>query len=182
MKNIKSTAEFISFYIFSFFIYCFIGWVYEVITMYAFGYGFVNRGFLYGCYIPIYGFASLFFLLTLSKMVKKKFKIKNIPVTPIMVFLAVFVMSSIIEYASSYILETVFHLKLWDYSGYEHNLNGRISLKSSIYFGIGGLIIFYIVQPLLDKLRRHMKSEITIIIGLIIAVIMTTDFIITVSK
>lgn len=184
LKNniIKQRAEFITFYICSFFVYCFIGWIYEVITMYKLGFGFVNRGFLHGCYIPIYGFCAIFFIIILHGLVRKKICIGKINITPLIVFISVFILSSVIEYAASYILEKVFNLRLWSYNDYKYNLNGRIALASSCFFGIGGILIFYVIQPLLDKLRKKTKPEIIIISGIIIAVIMITDFIITVWK
>ena len=44
-----------SFFVVAFIVYCFIGWCYEVIWEAAIGHGFVNRGFLFGPYLPIYG-------------------------------------------------------------------------------------------------------------------------------
>lgn len=176
MMKIKKTTETAAFYICSFFVYCVIGWIYEVIVMYSRGFGFVNRGYLHGCYIPIYGFCSLFFLIVLNGIRKRKFTAK-----PFVIFFSVLILSSLIEYSASYILEKVFNLRLWNYSDYKYNLNGRIALESSVYFGIGGLIIFYVVQPLLDKLRTHVNPIAIIISGILIAAVMISDFIITVT-
>lgn len=181
MKKQLNKLETPAFYICCFFIYCFIGWVYEVITMYHLGFGFVNRGFLHGCYLPIYGFSALFFILIFGKTAQRKFKVRKISFTPLIIFLLVFITSSVIEYSASYILEKCFNLKLWSYNSYKYNLNGRIALESSIYFGIGGLVIFYIVQPVMQKIRKHIKPEITIACGLIISAVMISDFIITIS-
>ena len=175
MMKKRKTIETAAFYMCSFFVYCVIGWIYEVIVMYSRGFGFVNRGYLHGCYIPIYGFCSLFFLIVLNGVRKRKFIAK-----PFVIFLSVFILSSLIEYCTSYILETVFELRLWNYSDYKYNLNGRIALESSIYFGIGGLVIFYVVQPLLDKLRKHINPNEVIISGAVLAAVMISDFIITV--
>lgn len=172
----KKKAETAAFYICSFFVYCVIGWIYEVIVMYSRGFGFVNRGYLHGCYIPIYGFCSLFFLIVLNGIRKRKFAAK-----PFVIFFSVLILSSLIEYSASYILEKFFNLRLWNYSDYKYNLNGRIALESSIYFGIGGLVIFYVVQPLLDKLRTRINPNAIIISGILIAAVMISDFIITVT-
>ncbi len=179
MNRNKDKIEFITFYICSFFVYCLIGWIYEVITMYHLGFGFVNRGFLHGFYLPIYGFSALFFIFLFGKIAGKKVRIGKIPVTPLIIFILVFLTSAVIEYSASYILEKFFNLRLWSYNSYKYNLNGRIALESSIFFGIGGLIIFYVVQPLMNKIRKHIKPEITIVSGIIIAVVMISDFIIT---
>ena len=138
----RNKIEFITFYICCFFVYCVIGWIYEVITMFNLGFGFVNRGFLHGFYLPIYGFSALFFIFAFGKIAEKKFKVWKISFTPLIIFLLVFITSSVIEYSASYILEKCFNLRLWSYASYKYNLNGRIALESSTYFGIGGLIIF----------------------------------------
>ena len=56
----------IGFWICCFLVYCVIGWIYEVIWEFKVGNGFVNRGFLYGPYLPIYGFGVLTLLLILK--------------------------------------------------------------------------------------------------------------------
>lgn len=171
--------EKISFLGITFFIYCLIGWIYEVsLTYYKFQI-FVNRGFLHGPYIPIYGLGAFILLITLHKIFESKVYIKRIPITPLVIFILTFIITSIIEYSASYILEKFFNLVLWDYYGYKYNLNGRICLTTSTYFGIGGLIVFYIVQPLLNKIRTLLNDKVTIVLGLSIISIMIVDFIIT---
>ena len=55
MNMLKKCNKYINF----FFVYCVIGWIYEVIWEAAIGNGFVNRGFLHGPYLPIYGIRGL---------------------------------------------------------------------------------------------------------------------------
>lgn len=172
-------TEKISFLGITFFIYCLIGWIYEVVLTYHAFNCFENRGFLHGPYLPIYGFSAIFLIITLNRIHEKKVYIKKIPITPIVIFILTFIISSVIEYIASYILENGFNLVLWDYYGYKYNLNGRISLTTSTYFGIGGLIIFYIVQPLLRLLKNKISFKILNPIGIGIISIMILDLIIT---
>ena len=82
----------LSFYTFAFLIYCIIGWIYEVIWEFAVGNGFVNRGFLFGPYLPIYGFGVLILYFLLSKVMKKDIRIfKKIKITPIIVFILILI-------------------------------------------------------------------------------------------
>ena len=62
------------FYVCCFFVYCVIGWIYEVIWEFKVGNGFVNKGFLHGCYLPVYGFGGIILLFSLKKLMNKKDK------------------------------------------------------------------------------------------------------------
>lgn len=166
-----------AFWVCCFWVYCFIGWIYEVIWEFAVGNGFVNRGFLHGFYLPIYGFGALILYLILNKLMKKKIKIWKINITPIIVFLAILVIVSVIEFSASYFMELFFHKRWWDYSYDKFNLDGRISLRNSSLLAIGGMFFLYAVQPILDKLFGKIKSGILNKIAILIIVGMTVDFI-----
>ncbi|MCC8069939.1 MAG: putative ABC transporter permease, partial [Ruminococcus sp.] len=108
-----------SFWSCNFLIYSIVGWIYEVVlTYHVFGI-FINRGFLHGTYLPIYGFTGLILSFILNIIIRKPIYIKRVPITPIIVFLIVFAVTSIVEYSASYILEKCFNLVLWDYSMYK---------------------------------------------------------------
>ena len=88
----------IKLYFFSFMLYALIGWIYEVILEFYYGNGFVNRGFLFGPYLPVYGFGALLIIFTIQGFSRKKIKIKNISITPILVFILIFLLTSVVEY------------------------------------------------------------------------------------
>ena len=169
------------FYVLAFFTYCFIGWIYEVIWEAAIGNGFVNRGFLYGPYLPIYGFGVLTLYFILRKLMKRKIKLfGKINITPIIVFIAILIIASIIEYFASFIMELLFHKRWWDYSYDILNLNGRISLRNSSILAIGALALLYLVHPILDKYYNKLKPNFLKLVASIIIVVMVIDFIITI--
>ena len=169
-----------SFYVCCFLVYCIIGWIYEVIWEFAVGNGFVNRGFLYGPYLPIYGFGVLILLFLLKKLLSNTIKIGKINIKPIVIFLAILVIVSVIEYLSSYGMELLFHKRWWDYSYDKFNLNGRISLRNSSLLATGGFILVCFVQPILDKILGKMNKKIIKISSILIISIMSIDFIITI--
>lgn len=176
----KTDSKNWSFYTCCFIVYCFIGWVYEVIWEFAIGNGFVNRGFLYGPYLPIYGFGVLILLFLLHKLISKKIKFGRINITPILVFLAILLIVSIIEYIASVGMELLFHKRWWDYSYDKFNLNGRISLRNSSLLAIGAFALIYLVQPLLDKFIGNKSKKALKIASIIIISVVTIDFIITI--
>jgi uncharacterized membrane protein len=175
-KNTKNW----SFYTCCFIVYCFIGWVYEVIWEFGVGNGFVNRGFLHGPYLPIYGFGVLILLFLLNKLLEKKIKLGKINITPILVFLAILLIVSVIEYFASFVMELIFHKRWWDYSYDKFNIDGRISLRNSSLLAIGAFALIYLIQPLLNKTVGKISKKKVNIAGAIIATIMIIDFIITI--
>ena len=177
----KEEKRSFSFYVLAFFTYCFIGWIYEVIWEAAIGNGFVNRGFLHGCYLPIYGFGVLTLYFILKKLMKRKIKIfKKINITPIIVFLAILVIASSIEYFASYIMELLFHKRWWDYSYDILNINGRISLRNSSILAAGAMVLLYGIHPILDKYYNKLKPKILNTVAVIIISVMVFDLIITI--
>ena len=169
----------VSFYICAFLVYCFIGWVYEVIWEFKVGNGFVNRGFLYGPYLPIYGFGVLTLYFILKKPLKTKIKIGKINIMPIFVFIAILVVASLIEYVVSFGMEVLFQKRWWDYSYDFLNINGRVSLRNSSLLAIGAFVLLYGVQPILEKTIRKINGKVLKVLATIIVLVVGVDFIIT---
>lgn len=130
----------------------FLGWLYEMV-LYLFKDGtFVNRGVLHGPWLPIYGFGCLV-VVWLKKRVGKK---------P-MAFFGISVLAcAVIEYFGSWLLETLYHMRWWDYSDCWMNLNGRIFLGGLLGFGAAGMLFAYGLYPILKKklggLSRHNRE------------------------
>lgn len=127
----------------------------------------INRGFFFGPICPIYGVGALCITLTLSKYQSD----------PFIIFIMGLLLTSIIEYYTSYILEKIFHNKWWDYSYRWDNINGRICLKNSILFGIGSLFIIYLINPYVNKLFAYFSDKFIIIFGIIIFIVFMIDWI-----
>lgn len=121
--------------------YSFIGWIVEVLWVFAKSQHLENRGFLTGPFLPIYGIGAIVLILFVEPYVSN----------PFLVFLASVVATSTLEYLSSLILDKVFHISLWDYHDRRFNLRGRICLENSLGFGALGLLLIYVLQPLISK-------------------------------
>lgn len=103
------------------------GWVLESTYKSLVERRWVNSGFLSGPFVPIYGFGVLSIAL-LERL------LATAP-TPLR-WMAVVLAPSVVEYATSFLLEKVFKLRLWDYSDRPLNLNGRICLAFSACWGV----------------------------------------------
>ena len=85
----------------------------------------------------------------------------------------------ILEYFTSYVMEKLFNARWWDYSHKKFNINGRICLETTIPFGLGGMGIIYIVNPLIEKVLSYLSSNGLIIIGIIVMIIFFSDLVVS---
>ena len=132
-----------------FLLFAFIGWIWEVVVFLLQTGTFVNRGSLYGPWIPIYGAGGSMIIVLLSSLRKK----------PLAEFFAIVVLCGIVEYFTSWILEEIHGMRWWDYSGYFLNLDGRICAEGLIAFGVLGLMAIYLLAPALDTLFMKINAR-----------------------
>ena len=125
-----------------FLLYSFVGWVCEEIWVSTLYCKIEKRGMLAGPVCPIYGFGALIIL----------FAIYPWRGTWVRLFIASAVCASVLEYFSSWLLETLFHTKWWDYSKQHFNLNGRVCLLNSCAFGVGGVCLDHFLHPVALKI------------------------------
>ena len=147
------------------------GFIYETI-FYRIDLGyFVKRGSTFGPWIPIYVFGGLFIYLLTSKFCKK----------PLLVFLLSMIISGVLEYLTGMFFYEVLNKRLWDYNTEIlnfGNINGYICLRSVLFFGISGLILNYLLIPLLNKLIKKVNYKMLNIICIILISLFILDIII----
>lgn len=125
----------------------------------------VNRGFLCGPYCPIYGVGALFIL----------FILKRFESDPVLVYLLGAIITTALEYVTSFILEKIFHNKWWDYSDEKFNINGRVFLFNSLLFGLGSLVIIYTGYDLATKFISLFSYNFLTIISYILLILFIID-------
>lgn len=163
-------------YFLYFMFYSIIGWVYEVfLEVVVYRWGFSNRGVLFGPYCVVYGFGAVILLLTLSGLMKQKRKLGPVNITPVLVFIGIVVITTVIELIASYIMEFTMGEWMWDYTRFSFNFQGRIALNPSIRFGIGGMVILYLLHPLARKLTEKASTKAQRILALIFLVVLVAD-------
>lgn len=162
--------KYISSLIISFFVYGFAGWIWEsFICPLATGHKIKNSGFLIGPIVPIYGVGALMVSLLLS---------------PTYSYLTIFIegafVACVIEYLTSWGMETMYHRRWWDYSDKAFNVNGRVCLEGFLVFGLFSVIAVKFIQPfLMDKIMAHQDIGL-IILATILCTLFSIDFIITI--
>ena len=149
--------------------YSFAGWVYESILVSCQERRWVNRGFLNGPLCPIYGTGAVAGVVVLGG-------VRN----PVVLFVLSMVGASILEYFTSWAMEQLFHARWWDYSHFRFNLNGRICLLGALVFGIAGVVIVDVIQPVVEHVTVMVPLRIIHIVCAVLLVLIIIDTIITV--
>lgn len=119
-----------------FYIYCFFGWVIESTIVSLKEKRLVNRGFIKGPLLPIYGFGSiivLFFCLPFKQNI-------------LFVYFAGMISATILEYLTGYIMELTLGIRYWDYSNNKFNYKGRICFSSSLFWGLLSVLMTFIIH------------------------------------
>ncbi|MBQ8926787.1 MAG: putative ABC transporter permease [Oscillospiraceae bacterium] len=118
----------------------FVGWLYEELLSLTVVGHYEDRGLLHLPVCPIYGFFGLILLL-LFRRHRAWY----------LVFAVSTVLTTVLELACSYLLEWTLHVWAWDYSAWPLNFEGRISVPSSLIFGVLSVILVSIVHPLMQR-------------------------------
>ena len=144
------------------------GYIYEVI-FYKIDTGhFINRGTTFGPWIPIYAYGTLLIYLTTNKVKDK----------PLLVFIISTLVTGILEYTVGYLLYHISGTRLWDYNTEIWNfgnIQGFICLRSVLFFGISGMLLVYVIIPLISSFIKQNKYQTAITI---IGIMFSADFII----
>ena len=153
-----------------FIVYSILGYVIETL------YGLLTKGviesrqsMLYGPFCCIYGLGAIC-LLCIPKSAKKN---------NWTLFIAGFIIGSVVEYIVSWVGEVIFNIKWWDYSNFPLNINGRVCVYFSIFWGILTICLNKVINPTVDKVLGKIPIKILHVLTVIIMVFMAFDFIIS---
>ena len=118
-------------WLFFFYFYCFLGWIWETCYVSVLKAKWVNRGFMRGPFLPIYGSGAIVVLIF------------TLPfrTNPGLVFVVGMASATILEYFTGAAMEQMFHVRYWDYSNQRLNLNGHICVTSSLAWGMFSVIL-----------------------------------------
>ena len=157
-----------------FIIYSILGYLIETL------FGIVTKGviesrqsFLYGPFCAIYGLGAVIMIGLLQYFKKNNFSL----------FFGGFLIGSVIEYLVSLFGEMILHVKWWDYSNMPLNLNGRICVYFSIFWGILAIFLMtYInkkVDILIDWAKGKFKIRLLKTITILVIIFMALDCLFT---
>lgn len=160
----------LAYYFLLFVLYSFGGWIVECIWTYFMKRKLENRGFLFGPICPIYGVGSLICVLLIGPL----------HLSWPLEFLLMVVLCDIIEYITSVVLEKIYNVRWWDYTTASVlHLNGRISLETSIGFGVGGIFILHLIQPFFLNLLSLLNLPALLVTSSILFIIFVADILLS---
>ncbi len=158
-----------------FFIYSIIGWCIEVTLKYFQFHRFINRGFLTGPWLPIYGSGCAVITVAIDALTLASVHNGSYG----SVFAVSFALCGTLEYFVSFVMEKRFHARWWDYSKKPMNLHGRIWIGNLTLFGLGGVIVVKLTNPVFLKLLQKIPQTPKLIIVLGLMAIFISDAIIS---
>lgn len=148
-----------------FFFYCFCGWVWESCYVSLRQGRWVNRGFLQGPLLPIYGSGAIIILFV------------TIPVENNLRLVWLFGMTAatVLEYVVGDAMEKIFKVRYWDYSNQKCNLNGHICLSSSIAWGFFSILLVWFIHPPIERLLTRVPAFVVDPLAFGLTILFTVD-------
>jgi cardiolipin synthase len=170
MWNLTLFGESFYYLFYVFILYSIFGWIYESCLVSVQTKSLVNRGFLNGPVIPIYGCGALAVYLLLWDLRDDL----------ILAFFAGVLLATVLEYITSLIMEIFFHARWWDYSKLPLNFKGRVCLSVSLFWGVLSVLMLQVFQPGINYIIGIIPRRIGEIMGYVIIPLFIMDLVMTV--
>ena len=148
-----------------FFFYCFCGWVWESCYVSLRQHRWVNRGFLHGPLLPIYGSGAIIILFATLPVAGNLW----------LVWLLGMLAATALEYVTGAAMEALFKVRYWDYSKQKFNLNGHICLSSSIAWGFFSILLVKFIHPPIGRLLADVPARLVDPLALVLTAVFTVD-------
>ena len=149
-----------------FYLYCIFGWCFESTYVSLKQHCFVNRGFLKGPWLPLYGSGAVLVLLITMPFDQH----------PVAVYIAGLIGATLLELVTGEAMVRLFKVRYWDYSNQHFQYKGHICLSSSIVWGFFSVMMVYVVQPQVERFVFWLNSEFVSVMTFLITVCMVYDF------
>ncbi len=164
-EKIKQFRTDFFYYVWLFVLAAVFGWLWEGFLYLFKDDTYVNRGFLTGPWLPIYGTGAVMLEILFHKWRDR----------PVLIFVSSMLLCTVLEYLSGWYLELTWGVKWWDYSDMPWNLHGRICVLSSALFGLGGMLLVCVISPLFYSLYRRVPLRVRIGLGVLILCLFAAD-------
>lgn len=153
-------------WMFIFYFYCFVGWCIESTYVSLMSRKLVNRGFMRGPFLPLYGSGAVMMLLVSSPFQDNLF----------LVFIAGCVGATVLEYITGVTMETLFKIRYWDYSDQPFNFQGHVCLGTSLAWGGLTILMTRFVHKPVEMLVLAMPAKAINAVTLLLTVYIVSDF------
>ncbi|MCR5404570.1 MAG: putative ABC transporter permease [Butyrivibrio sp.] len=153
-------------WLFLFFFYSFFGWCFESTYVSIMEKHLVNRGFIRGPFLPLYGCGGIMMLIA-----SKPFY-DNV----LLVFIAGCIGATALEYITGVVMEKLFGVRYWDYSHKKFNFQGQICLESTIVWGVCTVVFTHYMQIPIEMIIMSIPYNIMTVVVVIETIIFSADF------
>ncbi|MDE7321175.1 MAG: putative ABC transporter permease [Lachnospiraceae bacterium] len=148
-----------------FYFYCFLGWVWETCYVSVLKARWVNRGFMRGPFLPIYGSGAIVVLIFTLPFRANAW----------LVFVVGMASATILEYFTGAAMEKMFHVRYWDYSKQRLNLNGHICVTSSLAWGCFSVILTLYGHTPVERFVLNMNANALEVIVFVLTAYISID-------
>ena len=153
-------------WLFFFYFYCFFGWCFESTYVSIKSKRFVNRGFMRGPFLPLYGSGAIMMLLVSKPFQEHIF----------LVYIAGCIGATVLEYVTGVVMEALFKVRYWDYSDQPFNFQGHICLGSSLAWGFLTIAMTELIHKPVERLVLSVPSGILTPVTLVLTALICADF------
>lgn len=152
-------------WLFFFYFYCFLGWVWETCYVSVRKAMWVNRGFIHGPFLPIYGSGAITVLLFTL----------HFRTNALLVFIVGMASATLLEYFTGVAMEKLFHVRYWDYSSQPLNLNGHICALSSFAWGLFSVLLTLYMHSPVERFALSLNQNLLEVIVFLLTVYISID-------
>ena len=149
-----------------FFIYGFLGWCYESAYVSIKHKQWVNRGFVRGPLLPLYGSGAILLLFVTIPFRESLF----------LMFVSGAIGATILEYVTGVAMEALFKVRYWDYSKRKFNFQGHICLAATTLWGVFAIVIVKVVHRPIENLVMSLPETMVEIFVMVVTVVFAADF------
>lgn len=153
-------------WLFFFYFYCFFGWCFESTYVSLKEKHPVNRGFMRGPFLPLYGSGAIMMLVVSMPFQDNVF----------LTYVAGCIGATILEYVTGVTMETLFKVRYWDYSNQKFNFQGHICLESSLAWGLLTILMTEFVHKWVENVVFMIPSSVLTIVTYVLTIGIAADF------
>ncbi len=153
-------------WLFFFYFYCFFGWCFESTYVSIKSRKLVNRGFMRGPFLPLYGSGGIMMLV-----VSMPFQ-DNVLLT----YIAGVIGATALEYVTGVTMEALFKVRYWDYSKNKFNFQGHICLGSSLAWGFLTILMTKVIHKPIEHFVLSIPGTVLTVVTCILTIYIVVDF------
>ncbi|MBQ3797329.1 MAG: hypothetical protein II842_13845 [Butyrivibrio sp.] len=153
-------------WLFLFYFYSFAGWCWETLYVSILEKRFVNRGFMRGPFLPLYGCSGIMMLVISRPFYDNIF----------LLYIAGCIGATILELITGIVMEALFKVRYWTYSHKKFNFKGYICLESSLFWGVPTVVFTHYLQLPIEKMLMMIPFRVLSIMTIVLTAYISFDF------